>query len=170
MVQLGRFIPEVTALVVVFGSAMLFPVLTRAAQVPPAPRRDARAQGLLELAFMAPFVLALAWGAGGNAKRYLFWGFPIVVMGAMPHIEALIRARRYVIWGFGVLFMLVFQHAFVPISASGTAGCGTWDAVVGRGTFVGHWTQLCSGQARSRCWWSMCSSARVGLRWRTGRR
>ncbi len=146
MVQRGRFIPEVTALVFVYGSAMLFPVLTRAAQVPPAPRRDAQAQGLLELAFMAPFALALGWGAGGNAERYLFWAFPIVVMGAIPHIEALIRARRHVVWGFGVLFMLIFQHAFVPIAASGTAGCDVWNAVVGRGTFVGHWTMLCSAE------------------------
>ena len=140
MVQRGHLIPEVTALVVVYGSAMLFAVLTRAAQVPLAPRRDPRAQGLLELAFMAPFALALAWGAGGNAERYLFWAFPIVVMGAMPHIEALIRARRHVLWGFGVLFMLIFQHAFVPIGATGMAGCDIWDAVAGRGTFVGHWT------------------------------
>ena len=144
MVQLGRLIPEVTALVVVYGSAMLFPVLTRAGQVPPALRRDARAQGLLELAFMAPFALALAWGAGGNAERYLFWAFPIVVMGAMPHIEALIRARRYVLWAFGVLFTSIFQHAFVPIAATGMAGCDIGDAVVGRGTFVGHWTMPCS--------------------------
>jgi len=42
--------------------------------------------------------------------------------------------------------MLIFQHAFVPIGASGTAGCDVWNAVAGRGTFVGHWTQLCSAE------------------------
>jgi hypothetical protein len=144
MVQVGRFVPEVTALVFTYGSALLFLVLTRASQLQPVPRRDPRAQGLLDLGFMAPFTLALAWGAGGNAERYLFWAYPILVMGVVPHIEALIRARRFVVWSFGVLFLLIFQHTFVPIGPSGTAGCDLVSAVLGRGTFVGHWTMLCS--------------------------